>query len=236
MDRRESLKSLLLGGVGIAGLSTGIASCKTDEKGNEIINDKLYGRTPKEIKHDENIKSEICLTPSELETIAVLSDLILPASPTAGGAVDAGVPDFIEFIIKDLPTHQLPIQGGLMWLQSESNQRFNNRFDDLTEEQQKTILDDIAYPDTEMENPQFEPGRKFFGRLRNLVLTGYYTTKMGLEDLGYVGNRPNLWDGPPSEVLEKHGFAYDDELLSKYVDHDKREIQAKWDEAGNLIS
>ncbi|MEE9373520.1 MAG: hypothetical protein V3V00_10755 [Saprospiraceae bacterium] len=72
--------------------------------------------------------------------------------------------------------------------------------------------------------------------MRNLTLTGYYTTKMGIDDLGYVCNRPNVWDGVPQDVLDKHGLSYPTEWLPKFVDQSKRNVQAKWDEDGNLLT
>jgi hypothetical protein len=59
---------------------------------------------------------------------------------------------------------------------------------------------------------------------------------MGIEDLGYIGNSPNIWDGVPEEVLKEHGLSYDQEWLSKCVDQSKRDVLAEWDEEGNLIS
>lgn len=237
MKRRDSIKTLLVGGVATAALTN--SGCKTEAEGIEenidILNEG-YGRTAAEKLHDEKIKAEICLVENELNTLATLCDLILPASDTAGSATDAGVPEFIEFIIKDLPTHQLPIQGGLMWLDGESNRRFEKQFINCTETQQKEILDEIAYPDPENKSPELNPGRAFFSRLRNLTLTGYYTTKMGLKDLGYAGNRPNLWDGVPQEVLDKHGLDYPEDWKPKFINHETRDDAAIWDDNGNLLN
>ncbi len=236
MKRRETLKSLLIGGIAGATITT-TGGCKIENVETEIPSDeKFYGRTPAEIEHDEKIMAEQYFNEEELATIAVLCDIILPATTTAGSATDAEVPAFIEFIVKDLPRHQLPLRGGLMWLEIESNRRFNQSFTNLSEADQINIIDDIAYPDKDESSPQLEPGRKFFTHIRNLTLTGYYTTKMGIEDLGYVGNRPNIWDGVPQDVLDKHGMAYDEKLLPIYVDQSKREVQAEWDDEGNLIT
>ena len=72
--------------------------------------------------------------------------------------------------------------------------------------------------------------------MRNLTLTGYYTTKMGIDDLGYKGNIPNIWDGVPADVLKEHDVDYDEEWLAKCVDQDKREVIAEWDDKGNLLT
>ena len=176
------------------------------------------------------------LNEHELETIADLCDIILPATDTAGSANDAEVPAFIEFIVKDLPYHQLPVRGGLMWLDQESNKRFNKEFKSLTDAQQIEIVDDIAYPDPDNKKPDMAPGIQFFNLMRNLTLTGYYTTKMGFDDLGYKGNTPNIWDGVPADVLAEHDVDYDPEWIARCVDQSKREEIAKWDDDMNLIS
>lgn len=235
MDRRETLKSLLVGGV--AGATIGTAGCKLPEEGKQTPKKGLgYGRTPSEQAHDERIISEQFFNEHELTTIAVLCDIILPATPTAGSATDAEAPAFIEFISKDIPRHQVPLRGGLMWLDGESNKRFNKFFISCSDSEQISIVDDIAYPDPENKKPEMGPGIEFFKRMRNLTLTGYYTSKMGIDDLGYVGNRPNIWDGVPQDVLDKHGLAYDEDWLPKFVDQSRRDIQAEWDEQGNLIT
>jgi len=236
MKRRDSIKTLLVGTV--AGVSIGAAGCKTDSA--EAIADvqlsKGYGRTPTELALDEKLAAEVFLNEHELETISVLCDIILPATSSAGSATDAKVPEFIDFIVKDLPRHQLPLRGGLMWLDGESTKRYEKQFIALNDSQQISIVDDIAYPDPENKKPEMGPGRAFFDRMRNLTLTGYYTTKMGIDDLGYVGNRPNLWDGVPQEELDKHGFELPEKYKDQYVDHEKRDVVAEWDESGKLIS
>lgn len=239
MDRRDSLKTLLIGSIGATGLTIAAVGCKEDGQVNVLeaeVVDGVYGRTTAEQEHDTKIKADgQFFSNKDLSLIATLCDLILPATTTAGSATDAEVPAFIDFIVKDLPYHQIPIQGGLMWLNGESNKRFNKIFESCTDGQQKEILDDIAYPTTDT-TAQYDAGRKFFGRFRNLVLTGYYTTKMGIDDVGYVGNRANLWDGVPDDVLAKHGLSYDASMKGKYVNHDTRNTQAEWDEKGNLIT
>ncbi|MEL7531027.1 MAG: gluconate 2-dehydrogenase subunit 3 family protein [Bacteroidota bacterium] len=237
MDRRESLKALLIGSV--AGASMGVAACTPGTKEAEVATaakQKYYGRTPEEIERDEKIKAEIFLNEHELESIAILCDIILPATETAGSANDAKVPEFIEFIVKDIPSHQLPIRGGLMWLDQESNRRFNKLFKAATNEEQIAIIEDIAYPDPDGKKPDMAYGIKFFNRMRDLTVTGYYTTKMGFEDLGYVGNRPNVWDGVPAEVLAEHDVEYDEDWIAKCVDQSKRNEIAQWDDEGNLLT
>ncbi|MBX2814398.1 MAG: gluconate 2-dehydrogenase subunit 3 family protein [Saprospiraceae bacterium] len=237
MDRRESLKTLLVGSVAGASL-TGAASCapKGEAESTEAVAPGLYGRLPEELERDKRIRASIFLNEHELETIAVLCDIILPATATAGSATDAGVPDFIEFIVKDIPSHQLPMRGGLAWLDGESNRRFNKEFKSCSDSEQISIIDDIAYPDPDGQKPDMSHGRQFFNRMRGLTLTGYYTTRMGFDDLGYKGNFPNVWDGVPPEVLAEHDVDYDPEWIAKCVDQSKREVIAEWDDDMNLIT
>jgi gluconate 2-dehydrogenase gamma chain len=144
-------------------------------------------------------------TVPELATIKILADIIIPADAKSGSASDAGVPAFIEFIVKDMPQHQIPMRGGLAWLDRESNKRFNKIFTLCTHAQQIQIVDDIAYP--EKAKPAFSQGVAFFNLMRNLTASGFYTTRIGVDDIGYVGNTPNIWAGPPEDVLKQYGFA-----------------------------
>lgn len=232
MDRRDTIKSLLVGslagGLVINGCSP--AQNSVDEQPTETH----YGRTPKEKARDEKLKSEQFFNEHELTTIAVLCDLILPANDNFGSASDAGVPEFIEFMAKDLPKNQLPIRGGLMWLDNRTNKLFGKEFKFCTDGQQKSILDEIAYPD--QTEPELKQGEKFFTLMRNLTLTGYYTAKMGIDDLGYKGNVANVWDGVPDEVLKEHGISYEKEWLAKCINHDTRTDIARWDDDGNLLN
>lgn len=233
MNRRDSLKSILLGSVA-GGLALNGCNPVTSEELPKKVEWPLYGRTPKEIDRDEEIFEEEFFNEHELATIATLCDIILPSDNLNGSALEAGVAEFIEFIVKDIIAHQLPIRGGLMWLDSFSNKQFNKEFITCTLEEQHTICDQIAFP--EVETPELQAGISFFSRMRNLVLTGYYTSKQGIKDLGYKGNTPNVWDGVPDEVLKKHGLSYEKEWLSKCIDQSKRGDVAEWDDNYNLIN
>ncbi|MFY0594547.1 gluconate 2-dehydrogenase subunit 3 family protein [Roseivirga sp.] len=235
MDRRDSLKGLLVGSVAGGLLVTGCAP-GTEEAAE--VTDKAslpgYGRTVPEQKHDEEVLAETFLNEHELETIASLCDIILPATVEIGGANDAEVPAFIEFIVKDMPRQQLPIRGGLAWLDNHSFKQYNLEFKKLSTDQQKAIADTIAYPGKTA--PELMAGERFFTRMRNLILTGYYTSELGVKDLGYKGNSPNYWDGVPQDVLDEHDVDYEPEWLAKCVDQTKRNDIATWDDDGNLLT
>ncbi|WP_036379625.1 gluconate 2-dehydrogenase subunit 3 family protein [Muricauda sp. MAR_2010_75] len=239
MDRRKSLKSIIFGGV-----ATGLAAhgCKPDmiSVDNEIIESPkyTYGRTPEEKAHDDELFGETFFNAHEMETIAILCDLILPADQDQGlqSATDANVPEFIEFMSKDIPEMQIPLRGGLMWLDHRCNVDHNTPFKLATLEQQEALLDTIAYPDPVIPDEEQPLEKQFFSLLRNLTLTGYYTSKIGIEELGYQGNTPNVWDGVPDHILAQHGISYDEEWLAKCVDQSQRNTTAEWDQDGNLLT
>lgn len=205
MNRRKYLQFI---GVGTVSTSLLWESCQPEtaetpapEAGFEVIE---AGREAFEIERDRRLLSETFFDEHEMATITVLADIIIPADETSGSASDAGVPDFIEFIVKDMEHHQLPMRGGLRWLDTECLRRFEKPFKDCSSSQQIELVEDIAYPNK--VKPGMEPGAAFFNRMRDLTATGFFTTEMGINDLGYQGNRPNPWNGPPADVLEKHGF------------------------------
>lgn len=234
MDRREHLKLLFAGSIGTGLL---LSSCTEEDRdtSRQIIteNSESYGRTAEELLRDERLQSETFFTDHERETVEVLVDLIIPADETSGSATEAGVPDFIEFMMKDLPSMQTPTRGGLMWVDGQCRQRFGEPFTDCSESQQKDVLDDIAYPDEARDDMQF--GVRFFSRMRDLTATGFFTSQMGVEDLDYKGNRANIWDGVPQQVLDKHGLSYNQKTLDECLQADEINKIAEWDKAGNLL-
>lgn len=237
MDRRDSLKSMFLGSLGTGLLLTG---CNTDVAAPtpEIAEaaEDYFGRTPKEAALIEELNSEQFFNEHEMESLNVLCALILPANDDYGSATDAGVPGFLEFIVKDMPYLQTPIRGGLMWLDHASNSEFNIEFIEASEENQKAILDTVAFPDPDKPSWEQPVQVQFFSLMRNLTMTGYYTSEMGIKDLDYKGNQPNIWDGVPEEVLQKHGVSYEPEWIAKCVDQSQRGVTAEWDDEGNLIT
>ncbi len=234
MHRRDTIKTMLVGSLAGGAILSACQPEAEEKKKTEGASDGHYGRTEKEKARDLKVMGESFFTEHEIATVAVLCDLILPATATAGSASEAGVPEFIAFIVKDMESHQLPLRGGMMWLDHQATKKFDQVFLTCNVDQQKELLDEIAYPDD--ASPDVTQGVKFFTRMRNLVLTGYYTTRMGIDDLGYQGNTPNSWDGVPSDVLAKHGLAYDPVWLAKCIDHEKRAVVAVWDEEGRLVN
>jgi gluconate 2-dehydrogenase gamma chain len=204
MNRRESLKA-----IGIGTLATGVLldACKPGTKDDKLASSPLKerpDRLPEEIEREKKLMAEAFFTTHEMATITILADIIIPKDEHSGSASDAKVPDFIEFIVKDKPEHQVPIRGGLRWLDLQCFKRHNNPFLNCDSKQQLEIVDQIAYPGT--ADPSMQPGEAFFDRLRNLTATGFFTSKIGIEDLGYLGNRPNKWEGVPADIIKQYGL------------------------------
>lgn len=209
MNRRQSLKILGLTTISATVL---LDACKPGEKQTKTtgVSDDTEqpGRQAFEIARDKRLNEEKFFSAHEMATIAVLADIIIPKDDRSGSATDAKVPDFIEFIVKDLPDHQLPMRGGLRWLDSQCLNRFEKPFKDASKEQQTQMVDLIAYPNK--VKPGMEQGVAFFNRMRNLTASGFFTTEMGVKDLGYAGNTPNKWEGVPADVLKQYNFESND--------------------------
>jgi len=201
MNRRDTLKALGLTAIGSTAL---LKSCTTDDKIASKEVEAVPGREKFEIERINDLNEEKFFDEHEMATIAVLVDIIIPKDEISGSATDAGVPDFIEFIVKDMPQHQLPMRGGLKWLDMQCLNRFDATFKDCDDKQQIELIDQIAYPD--LAAPEMKQGVAFFNRLRGLTASGFYTTKMGIEDLGYKGNTPNKWEGVPEDEIIKYNL------------------------------
>lgn len=146
------------------------------------------------------------LNPHEWRTIRILSDLIIPADERSCSASEAGVPEFIDDWLSVKRGDLLDeIRGGLTWLDMQSNRSFRYDFTDVSTARQKQILDRIAYP--EKAAPEEASAVAFFNTLRDLVVSGFFTSRQGIRDLPYIGNQPQKqWNGCPPQVMAKLGL------------------------------
>ncbi len=138
-------------------------------------------------------------------TVHVLSDLIIPADDRSGSASDAGVPEFIDDWLAFREAEDgnanftAQIQGGLMWLDAESNRLFSKDFAEAAVSDQKQILDRIAWP--ARVAPADHPWATFFSKYRDLTVSGFFSSKIGVADLPYLGNRAVAqWKGCDPKV------------------------------------
>lgn len=210
MDRRKSLKLIAAGAIATPAV---IAGCKTEEKKDTTgqTGDLTFNldRNPDELKYEQEILAKgTFFTDHEMATITVLADIIIPKDEVSGSASEAQVPAFIEFIVKDMPQHQVPMRGGLRWLDMQCLKKHQLAFKDCSPAQQLAMVDLIAYPDRAKDKPELKPGVSFFSLMRNLTATGFYTSEAGVRDIGYAGNQANQWNGVPKDVLKQYNLAY----------------------------
>ena len=206
--------------VGTVSSSVLIDACKTEDKktlpaaASPVSKGSKIDRYKDELAHEKKVLAEgDFFSTEEMATITVLVDIIIPKDEISGSASEAKVPEFIEFIVKDKPEHQTPMRGGLRWLDVQCLNRFEKPFTACSNEQQISMVDEIAYPNK--AKPSMKQGVSFFNLLRNLTATGFYTTEMGWKDIGYVGNRPNKWNGVPDDVLKQYGYAYSEKEMKE---------------------
>ncbi|MGI8402455.1 MAG: gluconate 2-dehydrogenase subunit 3 family protein [Gemmatimonadaceae bacterium] len=146
-------------------------------------------------------------TAAEFRTAGILSDMIIPRDERSGSATDAGVPEFMDFIMIDRPNNQKWMRAGLAWLDAQSTTRFGKAFAGATEQQREQILNDIAWP--ARAPAAMSDGVEFFNHFRDLTSSGFWSSRMGVKDLRYIGNTFNLnWNGCPPEALAKLGVTY----------------------------
>jgi gluconate 2-dehydrogenase gamma chain len=215
MDRRKYLKTLAVGSIGATAL---LQSCETPAKKEPELPKFTIDRTPDELAREHKLLSETFFDEHEMKTIRILVDIIIPKDDVSGSATDAKVPEFIEFIVKDMPNHQVPMRGGLKWLDIQCMKRFNADFASCSSAQQIEMVDEIAFP--EKAKPAMKQGVAFFNQMRDLTATGFFTSEIGIKDLGYAGNKPNQWDGAPQDVLDQYGVKYDERTLAESVKFD----------------
>jgi len=219
MDRRKSIKTLLVGGVSASVI---VEACNPSDNKTATTEQKAAEAKPSDInrmaeekEYEKKLMAEKFFTDAEMASITILGDIIIPKDDVSGSASDAKVPDFIEFIVKDMPEHQTPLRGGLRWLDLQCLTRFEKPFKDCSHEQQMQVVDDIAWP--KKAKQEMVQGVAFFSLMRNLVATGFYTSPIGVKDVGYIGNAPNQWNGVPADVLKQYNLAYTEKELKECV-------------------
>ena len=208
MDRRTTIKWMLSAAAALQSLrlQAGDAAAR-----DVAANQAGYGTDPDLMKEwKPGGPWPLTLSANARQTTAALCDLIIPADAGAPAASTVGVVDFIdEWISAPYPQQRADrevILPGLLWIEAESQKRFGKAFPALNEAQQSAIADDICSP--AKVKPEFAGASKFFAKFRDLTAGGFYTTPLGMKDIGYTGNVAlDRFDGPPLEALKKAGLA-----------------------------
>ncbi|MDP9146229.1 MAG: gluconate 2-dehydrogenase subunit 3 family protein [Acidobacteriota bacterium] len=179
VSRRDILKTLALTAAGGSVLQ--VIPAQAAEYAHQVVREDkasaLSGKyTPK------------YFTPHQYETLLSLCETIIPKDDKSGGAIEAGAPEFIDLLTSENEEYQLKLGGGLFWLDSLCTDRYAVEYLSCTPEQRKTILDLIAFRKNAKSDPALSQGVLFFAFVRNLTCDAFYTSKIGIADLQYIGN------------------------------------------------
>ncbi|HEX6636920.1 MAG TPA: gluconate 2-dehydrogenase subunit 3 family protein [Steroidobacteraceae bacterium] len=210
MDRRTTLKWMFAAAATVPALQVSFAADAGALARDVAADQKGYGTDPELMKEwKAGGPWPLTLTAAGRETTRALCDLIIPADDHSPAASAVGVVDFIdEWVSAPYPQQRGDrdvVLAGLRWIDDESQKRFGKGFAVVSDAQRAQIADDICSPGK--ARPEFEKAAKFFSRFRDLTAGGFYTTPVGMKDIGYRGNTPLAkFDGPPLEALKKAGL------------------------------
>jgi hypothetical protein len=189
ITRRNILKSLTVGAIG--GSVLRVIPAQAAEYAHHMIAAEkaaapAKGYTPK------------FFTAHDYKTLQSLCQTIFPADADSGGAIEAGAPEFIDLLTSENLEYQRILAGGLLWLDSSCSDKYGKAYLDCPPQQQKEMLDLIAYRKNVAGNPGLNQGIEFFSFLRNMTADGFFTSEIGIKYLGYIGNTfVREWNGCP---------------------------------------
>lgn len=179
VSRRDILRTLAMGAV--SGTVLQVIPAKAAEFAHQTVrNEKAGAAAGKYIPK--------YFSAHQYEMLNSLCDTIIPKDEKSGGAVEAGAPEFIDLLTSENEEFQVALGGGLMWLDSYCVDRYSNAYLDCTPEQRKEVLDLIAFRKNARQDSSLSQGVAFFAFLRKFTCDGFYTSKIGIEDLQYIGN------------------------------------------------
>lgn len=116
----------------------------------------------------------------EYAMVERLTDIIIPSDGTPGSK-EAGVAEFIDFMVASDPEPQYPLRTGLVWLNAHSERIFGKKFLALTSDEQVSLLEPLGFKNKARAGE--EDGRKFFALVREYTITGFYTSEIGYKEL-----------------------------------------------------
>lgn len=192
VSRRELLRNIGISAA-LAGPGTGRVSAQVAQHVHEAVA-QAKGASP---KGDYQPK---CFNAHEFKTLERLADLIIPADDHSPGALEAHAAEWIDYMAGNSPELAEIFTGGFGWLDRHMQQHHAVDFVDAKREQQSAILDVIAFQKN--ETPENAAGIRFFTWARNLVTDAYYTSPVGVKDLGYMGNSAMSEFHVPEEALQ----------------------------------
>ena len=179
ISRRDILKNLAVGAAGGSALQ--IIPAQAAAMAHEMI------QAEKKASPAGNYVPKY-FSPHQYKTLVLLCDTIIPKDEVSGGALEAGAPEFIDLLTSENEKFQGIFGGGLMWLDNFSADRYGHVFMDCAPAQQTEALSLIAYRRNAKSDPSLSQGVAFFAKLRSMTCDGFYTSKIGITDLKYIGN------------------------------------------------
>lgn len=189
ISRRDVLKTLALGAAGGSVLQ--VIPLEAAELAHQMVH-KEKAAAP------AGKYAPKYFTARQYETLTSLCDTIIPKDEKSGGAVEAGAPEFIDLLTNENEEFQLALGGGLMWLDHYCTDHYEKSYLECAPEQRKEVIDLIAYRKNAKATPELHQGVAFFAFLRNMTCDGFYTSKIGIADLQYIGNvTRSEWPGCP---------------------------------------
>jgi gluconate 2-dehydrogenase gamma chain len=196
ISRRDILKTLALGTAGGSVLQ--VIPAEAAQHAHEAVKQEK-GASP------AGKYAPKYFTPHQYETLTSLCATIIPKDEKSGGALEGGAPEFIDLLTSENENYQLKLGGGLFWLDAYCTDHYSNAYLACTPEQRKTVLDLIAYRKNAKADPSLSQGVAFFAFVRNMTCDAFYTSKIGIDDLQYIGNvtRSEFPGCPP--VFETQG-------------------------------
>jgi len=179
ISRRDVLRNLAIGAAGGSVLQ--VIPAEAAALAHELIHKEKAGSPSGKY-------APKFFSPHQYRTLLSLCDAVIPKDEVSGGALEAGAAEFIDLLSSENEEFQGIFGGGLMWLDNFCSDRYDHVFLDCTPAQQKEALDLIAYRKNAKSDPTLSQGVAFFAKLRNMTCDGFYTSKMGIQDLKYIGN------------------------------------------------
>ena len=190
MNRREALAALGLG----AAAMNGVAPPQWERFRKWLAN----GQQPR------------FFSDAETATVRVLADMVIPRDEHSGAATDSGAVEYMDFVVGDADDRTK--QGWhdfLRWLDEECQRTFQKNFTDCDDTQRGAVVDNIAWP--ARARPELATQVDVFNRVRDLGAAAFFSSRMGVEDIRYLGGVFNPgWQGAPPEALRELGVSYDE--------------------------
>jgi gluconate 2-dehydrogenase gamma chain len=204
VERREILRYIGIASVAgtFPGFSKWAFACPQDHPQS----------TPSPSHVSSDSYNPLFFSPQYYRMVEHIAEMIIPEDDTPG-AKQAGVAEFIDFMVanrvsvsasRDVRSTEDAIEigneaqnrfiAGLDWINARCHSEFGRAFMECTPEQQNNLMEELAYK--AKFKPTTESGRAFFQLMRDYTVIGYYTTKIGLESLGYPGLR-TVWPKMP---------------------------------------